>query len=40
MARLLQSAIPIRRSAILSAGDPEFKPLEKEIKINWIKEPE
>lgn len=26
----------IRNSELLT-GDPEFKPLEKEIKINWLK---
>jgi hypothetical protein len=26
-----------RRKAALVTGDPEFKPLEPEIKINWLK---
>jgi predicted nucleic acid-binding protein len=25
------------KNAELATGDPEFKPLEKEIKINWLK---
>jgi hypothetical protein len=25
------------KNAELVTGDPEFKPLEKEIKINWLK---
>lgn len=36
-AALAQSAFRIRQSALPSTGDPEFKPLEKEIKIHWLK---
>jgi hypothetical protein len=31
------SAFRILRSALVPAGDPEFKAVEKEIKIQWLK---
>ena len=31
------AALAKERKAELVTGDPEFKPLEKEIKINWLK---
>ena len=31
------AALAKERRAELVTGDPEFKPLEKEIKINWLK---
>ena len=31
------AALAKERSAALVTGDPEFKPLEKAIKINWLK---
>jgi uncharacterized protein len=31
------AALARERRAELVTGDPEFKPLEKEIKINWLK---
>ena len=34
---LAQPAFRIRHSAIPHAGALEFRPLEKEIKINWLK---
>ena len=33
---LAQSVIRNRQSAIRPAGDPEFKAVEKEIKIAWL----
>jgi|GEM_PF-2127392 len=36
-AALAQSAFRIRKSALPSTSNPEFKPLEKEIKVNWLK---
>ena len=31
------AALAKERRAELVTGDPEFKPLQKEIKINWLK---
>ncbi len=31
------AALAKMKSAELLTGDPEFKPLEREIKINWLK---
>jgi len=36
-AALAHSALRTLHSAFPCAGDTEFKPLEKEIKINWLK---
>jgi predicted nucleic acid-binding protein len=36
-ADVLAAAVAKERRAELVTGDPEFKPLEKEIKINWLK---
>jgi hypothetical protein len=34
----MKAAAPTReKNAELATGDPEFKSLEKEIKINWLK---
>jgi hypothetical protein len=32
-----RAALAKERKAGLVTGDPEFKPLEKEIKIGWLK---
>ena len=37
LASLVQSAIRNPHSAIQCTGDPEFKAVEKEIKILWLK---
>ena len=31
------TALAKEKKAELVTGDPDFKPLEKEIKINWLK---
>lgn len=33
----LAAALAKKHKADLVTGDPEFKPLEKEIKIHWLK---
>jgi hypothetical protein len=33
----LAAALAKEKKTELVTGDPEFKPLEKEIKINWLK---
>ncbi len=35
--RAFAAALARARNCELVTGDPEFKPLEKEIKINWLK---
>jgi predicted nucleic acid-binding protein len=37
LADAFAAALAKERKAQLVTGDPEFKPLEKEIKINWLK---
>lgn len=37
LADAFAAALAKERKAELVTGDPEFKPLEKEIKINWLK---
>ena len=37
LADAFAAALARERKADLVTGDPEFKPLEKEIKINWLK---
>jgi hypothetical protein len=34
---ILAAALAREKKAELVTGGPEFKPLEKEIKINWLK---
>ena len=37
LAAAFAAALAREKKAELITGDPEFKPLEKEIKINWLK---
>jgi len=37
LADAFAAALAMEKKAELVTGDPEFKPLEKEIKINWLK---
>ena len=37
LADAFAAALAKEKKAELVTGDPEFKPLEKEIKINWLK---
>ncbi|MBN9689622.1 MAG: PIN domain-containing protein [Verrucomicrobia bacterium] len=37
LAAAFAAALAKERKAELITGDPEFKPLEKEIKIRWLK---
>ncbi len=37
LAEAFAAALAKEKKAELVTGDPEFKPLEKEIKINWLK---
>jgi len=37
LADAFAAALAKIKNAELATGDPEFKPLEKEIKINWLK---
>ncbi len=37
LADAFAAALAKERKAELVTGDPEFKPLEKEIKIHWLK---
>jgi predicted nucleic acid-binding protein len=37
LADAFAAALAKEKKAELVTGDPEFKPLEKEIKINWVK---
>ena len=38
LADAFAAALAKEKKAELVTGDPEFKPLEKEIKINWLKD--
>jgi predicted nucleic acid-binding protein len=37
LADAFAAALAKEKKAELVTGDPEFKPLEKELKINWLK---
>jgi predicted nucleic acid-binding protein len=37
LADAFAAALAKEKKAELVTGDPEFKPLEKEIKINWLR---
>jgi predicted nucleic acid-binding protein len=37
LADAFAAALAKEKKAELVTGDPEFKPLEKEIKVNWLK---